>query len=91
MKENEGKGYVLGRQLFIELWSLLGLESMICEEVSDFPDCFQRLKHDDVAFVFVESDWLKNIPEFYKRKIKSGDSPVWVEIPSLKSSVKNWE
>lgn len=91
MKEDSGKGYVLGRQLFIELWSLLGLDSMICENASDFSGCFQRLKQKDAAFVLVESDWFRNIPEFYKRKIKTGDSPVWVEMPSLKSSVKKWE
>ncbi|MDO9508531.1 MAG: cell division protein [Thermovirgaceae bacterium] len=91
MKENDGKGYVLGRQLFIELWSLLGLESMVCEGAADFGGCLQRLKGEDVAFVLVESDWFRNIPDIYKKRIKSENSPVWVEIPSLNSSVKNWE
>lgn len=91
MMENEGKGYVLGKQLFIELWSLLGLESMVCEGPSEFSGCLERLKREDVAFVIVEGDWFRNIPEIFKRKIKSGDSPVWVEVPSLMSSVKNWE
>lgn len=91
MKENVGKGYVLGRQLFIELWSLLGLESMVCEGPSEFGGCLERLKREDVAFVIVEGDWFRSIPEIFKIKIKSGDSPVWVEVPSLKSSVKNWQ
>ena len=91
MAENYGKGYVLGRQLFIELWTLLGLDAMVCNRASDFPACFHKLKHDDVAFVLVETEWFKDIPEYYKRKIKSGDSPVWVEMPSLRSSVKKWE
>ena len=91
MKEYEGKGYVLGRQLFIELWSLLGLEPMVCEGASDFPRCFQQLKGEDVAFVLVESGWLKAIPEVYRVRIKAESRPVWVEMPSLKSSVKKWE
>jgi vacuolar-type H+-ATPase subunit F/Vma7 len=91
MKENEGRGYVLGRQLFIELWSLLGMEPMVCETASEFPACFSRLQSEDTAFVLVESDWFENIPEIYKRKIRTGENPVWVEMPSLKSSVKSWE
>jgi hypothetical protein len=53
MKENEGRGYVLGRQLFIELWSLLGMEPMVCETASEFPACFSRLQSEDTAFVLV--------------------------------------
>ena len=91
MKEKTGKGYVLGRQVFIELWSLLGLDSIVCELVSDFPGCYQKLKQEEIAFVLVESEWFKGVSEFYKRKIKTGDNPIWVEMPSLKSSVKNRE
>jgi len=91
MRESSGKGFVLGKQLFIELWSLLGFEAMICEGSADFPACYKKLMKDEVAFVLVESDWFKNIPEFYRRNFKSGDGPVWVEMPSLKGSVKNWE
>ncbi|KUK62603.1 MAG: hypothetical protein XE01_0272 [Synergistales bacterium 58_81] len=89
-KQNYGKGYVLGRQLFIELWSLLGFEAVVCEGPGDFPECFRKLQSEEVAFVLVESDWVESIPEFYKRKAKTSD-PVWVQMPSLKSSVKGWE
>ena len=91
MKENFGRGYVLGRQLFIELWSLLGLEPMVCEGPGDFPECFHKLQSEEVAFVLVESDWAESIPEYYKRKARLPGGPVWVVMPSLKSSVKRWE
>lgn len=91
MKENIGKGYVLGRQLFIELWSLLGLEPMVCEGADYFPVCFKKLQSEEVAFVLVESDWAESIPEHYKRKARLPEGPVWVVMPSLKSSVKGWE
>lgn len=88
--QNYGNGYVLGRQPFVELWSLLGLVAVVCEGPEDFPGCFQELQGEDVAFVLVESDWAESIPDFYKRKAKISD-PVWVEMPSLKGSLKGRE
>jgi len=67
--QNYGNGYVLGRQPFVELWSLLGLVAVVCEGPEDFPGCFQKLQGEEVAFVLVESDWAESIP-----KLETGEA-----------------
>lgn len=81
---DQKKALVLGRSLFVDLWSLLGYEPFICESpgklVAFLPEITKR---DDLACVMVEENWFEALPVILREKLEKMESPLWVPFPSL--------
>ncbi len=77
------KGIVLGRQIFIDLWSLLGFSPRLCEDPRKLEDLWEGLVSHDVAFIVYEPGWFEKIPLSYRQKIKHLENPVWIPFPDM--------
>ena len=81
---NQKKALVLGRSFFVDLWSLLGYESFICESPDSLIALLPEItKRDDLACVMVEENWFENLPVVLRNKLEKMESPLWIPFPSL--------
>ncbi|EFC92242.1 hypothetical protein Dpep_2220 [Dethiosulfovibrio peptidovorans DSM 11002] len=82
--EDPQRTVVLGRRLFIDLWSLLGLEPVSCETPEMLRDCLSRmLDRDDVVCIVVEESWFDRVPVALKTRLERMEKPLWVTLPTL--------
>ncbi|MGC9489862.1 MAG: V-type ATP synthase subunit F [Thermovirgaceae bacterium] len=77
---------VAGREYFIELWALCGLEPLLCETPEDLYQVMRTGLDDDVALVLIEQQWYEGLPDLLRRRVDSSTKPSWIVFPSLKSS-----
>ncbi|MDR1733123.1 MAG: hypothetical protein LBR61_13640 [Synergistaceae bacterium] len=72
---------VVGRQIFVDLWSLLGFASLVCETPAEFPAVSGKLEALDPALVVAEKRWFDGLHDSLKRRLKDSRSPVWLTLP----------
>ncbi len=90
MKREHGteRAVVLGRQIFVDLWALLGFEPVVCEFPRDLPGCYTRFLGDEVAFVIVEKDWFEQTPEQYRKMLEMRKKPSWIIFPNIEPGME---
>lgn len=82
--EREVLSIVIGRRFFIDLWGILGMVPLLCEDPSDLPSALPEiLSRKDVGCVMVEEKWFQEIPLPLKNKLESMETPLWVSLPTL--------
>ncbi|HCL78504.1 MAG TPA: cell division protein [Synergistaceae bacterium] len=74
-------GYVAGRQIFIDLWSLAGFIPVLCESPADAHGLLSSMSGDGKAFVVVEQEWFDRVPEATRRRMERSHV-VWIQFPS---------
>lgn len=82
-RQSKGRALVLGRQIFVDLWSLSGFEPFYCENPQDMGRVLPDLLHPGVVLVIVEEEWFSHTPELIRKKLESVDTPSLVSFPSL--------
>jgi vacuolar-type H+-ATPase subunit F/Vma7 len=80
-----GRGYAVGSQIFVDLWSLLGLVPLPCESPGESASVFVALAREKAAFVAVEKEWFEGLQEPVRRRLEKSDDPVWIQFPSCES------
>lgn len=82
-RQDRGRALILGRQIFVDLWSLSGFEPYYCEEPGLLASVLPELLHPDVVLIVVEDDWFHRTPELIRKKLEAMVTPSWVSFPSL--------
>ncbi|HCD71557.1 hypothetical protein [Thermovirga lienii] len=77
------RALVVGRDLFVDLWSLLGFEPIECPHPKAFGSIWNTLIEEDVSLVLLEERWFSQVPEIFKRRIEKMTRPSWVVLPSF--------
>ena len=81
---NSGKpAIVIGRQLFVDLWSIYGFTPVVCESPRELPQIMQSITDIDAVIVIVEKDWFQEVPKSMLSKLKLSKRPVWVPFPGI--------
>ncbi|WP_024822223.1 V-type ATP synthase subunit F [Aminobacterium mobile] len=83
MASQEKRAVVLGKQLFVDLWSLEGFEGIVCENPSDIAGTYRELLEESIAFIIVEEQWFNELPDTYRKRFEKMQRPVWIPFPSL--------
>ncbi len=81
------RAVVLGEQIFVDLWALLGFEPVVCEEPASLGEIVRSLLEGKVTLVIVEQEWFNKVPEFIRQRLVTMKKPVWITFPGLKSSL----
>ena len=81
------RAIVVGEQVFVDLWALLGFEPVVCEEPASLGEIVRSLLEGNVALVIVEQEWFGKVPEFIRQRLVMMRKPVWISFPGLKSSL----
>jgi len=84
---SDHRAIVLGEQIFVDLWALLGFEGVVCEDPSSVGEILKTLLDGSVSLVVVEEVWFEKVPEFVRNRLSKMQKPVWVAFPGLKSSL----
>lgn len=82
-RQDKGRALVLGRQIFVDLWSLSGFEPFYCENPQDLGRVLPDLLHTGIVLIIVEEEWFHKIPELMRKKLEAKSTPSWVSFPSL--------
>ncbi len=78
---------VLGEQVFVDLWALMGFEPRVCEEPSALGEIMKTFLEGNVSLVIVEQEWFNKVPDFVRLRLVKMQKPVWITFPGLKSSL----
>lgn len=81
----EGRAFAVGSQIFVDLWSLLGLIPLPCESPGDCPSVLSILTKERPAFVAVEKEWFDGLQESVRKRLEKSSDPVWIVFPSCES------
>ncbi len=81
------RAIVVGEQVFVDLWALLGFEPLVCEEPAALGEIVRPLLEGNVSLVIVEQEWFGKVPEFIRQRLVMMRKPVWISFPGLKSSL----
>jgi len=80
-----GRGFTVGSQVFVDLWSLMGLVPLACESPGESASVFAALAGEKAAFVAVEKEWFDGLPESVRKRLEKSADPVWIQFPSCES------
>jgi hypothetical protein len=78
-------GVVLGRKIFVDLWSLVGFAPCICENPRSLGEVWEELVQENVAFVLYEPDWFEQVPQYYRQQVQHLARPVWIPFPNMRN------
>jgi len=78
---------VLGEQVFVDLWALLGFERLVCEDPAALGEIMKNFTEGNVSLVIVEQEWFAKVPDFVRKRLIKMQKPVWITFPGLKSSL----
>lgn len=78
---------VLGEQVFVDLWALMGFERLVCEDPSALGEIMKIFLEGNVSLVIVEQEWFDKVPDFVRLRLVKMQKPVWITFPGLKSSL----
>ncbi len=78
---------VLGEQVFVDLWALMGFERLVCEDPSALGEIMKTFLEGNVSLVIVEQEWFNKVPDFIRLRLVKMQKPVWITFPGLKSSL----
>jgi vacuolar-type H+-ATPase subunit F/Vma7 len=78
---------VLGEQVFVDLWALLGFERIVCEDPAGLGEIMKNFTEANVSLVIVEQEWFAKVPDFVRQRLTKMQKPVWITFPGLKSSL----
>jgi vacuolar-type H+-ATPase subunit F/Vma7 len=78
---------VLGEQVFVDLWALMGFEPLVCEDPSALGEIMKTFLEGNVSLVIVEQEWFNKVPDFVRLRLVKMQKPVWITFPGLKSSL----
>jgi len=78
---------VLGEQVFVDLWVLMGFEPLVCEDPSALGEIMKTFLEGNVSLVIVEQEWFDKVPDFVRLRLLKMQKPVWITFPGLKSSL----
>lgn len=81
------RAIVLGEQIFVDLWALLGFEGVVCEDPASLGEILKAFLDGSVSLVVVEQGWFEKVPEFVRIRLSKMQRPVWVTFPGLKTSL----
>jgi vacuolar-type H+-ATPase subunit F/Vma7 len=81
------RAIVIGEQVFVDLWALLGFEKLVCEDPAALGENLKLFVEGNVSLVIVEQDWFGRVPDFVRQRLTKMQKPVWVSFPGLKSSL----
>ncbi|MFA0888810.1 MAG: V-type ATP synthase subunit F [Synergistales bacterium] len=81
------RAIVVGEQVFVDLWALLGFERLVCEDPAALGENLKLFLEGNVSLVIVEQDWFGRVPDFVRQRLTKMQKPVWIAFPGLKSSV----
>lgn len=81
------KVIVLGEQIFVDLWALLGFERIVCEDPAALGEVLKIILSGDVSLVIVEQEWYGKVPDFVRQRLSKMQKPVWITFPGLKSTL----
>lgn len=82
-QQDRGRALVLGRQIFVDLWSLSGFEPFYCEDPQELGNVLTELLQPGVVLIVVEEEWFQRTPELIRKKLEAMATPSWVSFPSL--------
>ena len=85
--KNAERAIVVGEQVFVDLWALLGFEPLVCEEPAALGEIVRPLLEGNVSLVIVEQEWFNKVPDFVRLRLVKMQKPVWITFPGLKSSL----
>ncbi len=80
---SEKPAVVIGRQLFVDLWSISGFRPLVCESPDELSSFIRSIEEMDAAIVVVEKGWFERIPKSLYSKLTKSRKPVWVPFPSI--------
>lgn len=75
----------LGKEVFTDLWRLLGFKAMICNDPNDVHKLWKDLNREDVAVIITEESWFSKMPLRLRLLAERSVSPAWVKFPTLLS------
>lgn len=78
---------VLGEQVFVDLWALMGFERLVCEDPSALGEIMKTFLEGNVSLVIVEEEWFDKVPDFVRLRLAKMQKPVWITFPGLKSAL----
>lgn len=81
------RAIVLGEQVFVDLWALLGFERLVCEDPAAVGEIMKTFTEGKVSLVIVEEEWFARVPDFIRQRLVKTQKPVWIAFPGLKSSL----
>jgi len=84
------KALVVGRDLFVDLWSLSGFEPVECDDPKALGSIWGTLIESDVSLILLEEEWFYEIPEIFKRRIEKMSRPSWIILPSFSLPEESW-
>lgn len=73
--------FVVGRQIFTDLWSLAGFSSIPCESPEELGMVLARLHQEKAAFVIVEESWFGGVQENLRKRLEKSGELVWIQFP----------
>nr|WP_321503609.1 hypothetical protein [uncultured Dethiosulfovibrio sp.] len=83
---------VLGRRFFIDLWGILGITPMPCEDPLELPRILPEiLSRKSIGCVMVEDQWFRQLPLPLKEKLEEMETPLWVSLPTLAIEEESYE
>lgn len=83
---------VLGRRFFIDLWGILGIIPVLCEDPLELPRILHEiLSKKSIGCVMVEDQWFRQLPLQLKEKLENMESPLWVSLPTLAIEEESYE
>lgn len=75
---------VLGRRFFIDLWGIMGIIPILCENPGEIASVLpELLSRRDIACVITEERWFNDIPLPLRKKLEDMVTPIWVSLPTL--------
>lgn len=78
------KSMVLGRRFFIDLWSIMGMVPVLCEDPRELTAILPEiLSRKDIACVMIEEHWFYEVPVSLRTKLEDMMTPLWVSLPTL--------
>jgi vacuolar-type H+-ATPase subunit F/Vma7 len=81
------KVVVIGEQVFVDLWGLMGFERYVCEDPASLGENMRALLEGNVSLFIVEQEWFEKVPDFIRQRLLKMQKPVWITFPGLKSSL----
>lgn len=81
------RAIVLGEQVFVDLWALLGFEGLVCEDPASVGEIMKTFTEGNVSLVIVEEEWFAKVPDFVRQRLVKRQKPVWIAFPGLKSTL----
>ncbi len=75
---------VLGRRFFIDLWGIMGIIPILCEDPGEIASVLpELLSRSNIACVITEERWFCDVPLPLRKKLEGMVTPIWVSLPTL--------